>query len=701
MQRFLKISLAFLAFLAALSWSPAGAAPSEKRLALVIGNASYKAKTLATPANDAALIAQTLQAAGFDVMGVRDLDGDGLRQTFRDFIDRVRNAGPDAVAAVYFAGYGLQVEGENYLVPIDADISKASDVSLRAVQLSEQMHALATLHLKASFMILDVARASPFLLSGQLPAGGLAWVEPETNMLIAFSAAPGTVSTDAGDGYGPYAKALAETIREGELTPAQVFDRVRLRVNELTKGAQVPWDISSIEAQFMFFERGPGAPLRVDSPERTAWMRSQPMRTLGPNDAYMVALIRDTFDAYTDFLADYGHDPLTKRVRALLAARREAITWRRTCQANTADAYWSYLERYPRGSHVADARRLLARLGATTALPPKFARMDYDIPPPLPDEAEYVERIVLMLGDPGFAFEPPPPSPVHFLEPQPSKLLTLAPPATPSGAHALGTPMFVPLPEYVNVPAYVVAPTDSFIFNNAHKAPAANAANFRTKPDGKAVASSVSAPATAGKNYSAESSRLPPVATANNTLNDGPSAPPLPADPSALIKVPEPAAALTPLWATLNPAARQAINEPSGSPLPAVPLLPFWVTDYEARANPGMGPPVLAPKPIGVPLRSRSSAVQSPRTTGSLPLPIPRAQTSAVPTAGNRPTPIAHPASSSPPKAADRSGQPLASFANGLTPLNQRHPKAAPGATLPKPPAKKPCPIVDGQPGCS
>ena len=77
MQRFLKISLAFLAFLAALSWSPAGAAPSEKLLALVIGNASYKAKTLATPANDAALIAQTLQAAGFDVMGVRDLDGDG------------------------------------------------------------------------------------------------------------------------------------------------------------------------------------------------------------------------------------------------------------------------------------------------------------------------------------------------------------------------------------------------------------------------------------------------------------------------------------------------------------------------------------------------------------------------------------------------------------------------------------------------
>jgi uncharacterized caspase-like protein len=699
MHRLLGISLACLTFLAALSVSPAGAAPSEKRLALVIGNASYKAKTLATPANDAALIAQTLQAAGFDVIGARDLDGEGLRQTFRDFIDRVKNAGPDAVAAVYFAGYGLQLEGENYLIPIDADISKASDVPLRAVRLSEQMLALAMPHLKASFMILDVARASPFFLSGQPPAGGLAWIEPEPNMLIAFSAAPGTVSPDAGDGYGPYAKALAETIREGGLTPAQVFDRVRLRVNESTKGAQVPWDLSSIETQFMFFERGPAAPPRADSPGRTASMRSQPMRSLGAIDAYMVALIRDTFDAYTDFLADYWRDPMTKRVRALLAVRREAITWRRTYEASTPDAYWSYLERYPRGFHVADARRLLTRLGATTALPPKFARMDYDIPPPLPDEAEYVERTVLMFDDPAFAFEPPPPSPAHFLEPQPSELLTLAPPAAPSGVHTLATPMFVSLPDYVDIPAYVAAPPNSFIFNNAHKAPAMNATtNAPTKPDGKAVSSSVSAPGTAGKNNLAVGSSLPPSVATKKTLSDGQNPPPLPANPSAreVIKVPEtPAAALTPRWATLNPLARQEINEPVGSPLPTLPLLPFWATDYKV-ANPGT-----ALRPTSVELRSRSAATQSQRATGSVPLPIPRAQTFASPTAGNRPTPIAHPASSLPPKATDRSGQPLASLVDGLAPSVQRRPKVAPGPTLPKPLAKKPCPIVNGEQSCS
>ena len=134
-------------------------------------------------------------------------------------------------------------------------------------------------------------RSSCVIRSGE---SGLAWVEPEANMLIAFNAAPGVVR-DASDGYGSYAKALAEMIREGDLTPGNLFDRVRLRVHELTKGDQVPWDASGMEGAVRFFERGPGAPVRSDTPARTARMRMQPMRILGAHDAYMVALLRDTF----------------------------------------------------------------------------------------------------------------------------------------------------------------------------------------------------------------------------------------------------------------------------------------------------------------------------------------------------------------------------------------------------------------------
>src|SRR5262249_15649953 len=133
----------------ALTVAP-GAAQAEKRLGLVVGNAGYQAGALNTPANDAGLIAPPLQGAGFDVVGARDLDQDSLRRAFRDFLDKVTGAGPDTVAFVYFSGYGLQLEGENYFVPIDARIARDTDVPAEAVRISDYTRPLLALRLKAS-----------------------------------------------------------------------------------------------------------------------------------------------------------------------------------------------------------------------------------------------------------------------------------------------------------------------------------------------------------------------------------------------------------------------------------------------------------------------------------------------------------------------------------------------------------------------
>src|ERR1700704_1058747 len=154
------------------------AGPSERRIALVIGNANYQAGALPTPANDAGLIAQTLQAAGFDVVGVRDLDQDSLRRTFRDFIAKVSAAGPETVAFVYLSGYGLQLEGENYFVPTDANIGRDVSVSSEALRLSDYTKPLAALGIKVSMVVLDGARASPFAKSGPPLASGLAIFVP-------------------------------------------------------------------------------------------------------------------------------------------------------------------------------------------------------------------------------------------------------------------------------------------------------------------------------------------------------------------------------------------------------------------------------------------------------------------------------------------------------------------------------------------
>src|SRR5215475_3438725 len=155
-----------------------GVARAEKRIALVIGNTGYQAAALTTPANDAGLIAQTLQAAGFDVAGARDLDQDSMRRAFRDFLEKATSSGPDTVAFIYVSGYGLQLEGENYLVPIDAKIVRAADVAAEAVRLSDYTRPLAALKLKAGIVVLDAARANPFARSGDPLAGGLALVEP-------------------------------------------------------------------------------------------------------------------------------------------------------------------------------------------------------------------------------------------------------------------------------------------------------------------------------------------------------------------------------------------------------------------------------------------------------------------------------------------------------------------------------------------
>jgi uncharacterized caspase-like protein len=432
----------------------------------VIGNAGYQTGALNTPANDAGLVAQTLQASGFDVVGARDLDQDSLRRAFRDFLDKA--SGTDTVAFIYLSGYGLQLEGENYFVPVDAKIARDTDVPLEAVRVSDYTRPLAALGLKASIVVLDVARANPFAKSGKPLAGGLALVEPEPGTLIAFNAAPGTVAPEGQGPYGPYAQALAEMMREAGLPLADVFERTRLRVNDVTKGAEVPWHASRVQTPVVFFERGPDAPPPAVSAEQTDSMRSRPIRDLDAQQAYLEALDRDTLQGYLDFLAAYPDDPMAARVRAIVAARREAITWRRTRVVDTPDAYWSYLRRYPRGPHAADAERRLAYLAAALEPPPSFPMIDYDVPPPPPDESIYLDRPVLAFDDPEFGFAPPLPPPVYFLPPPSPDFILLPPPPEPVDFFVLPIPIYVPVPIWCEPPAYVVPPPNNVIFVNVH-----------------------------------------------------------------------------------------------------------------------------------------------------------------------------------------------------------------------------------------
>jgi hypothetical protein len=223
-------------------------------------------------------------------------------------------------------------------------------------------------------------------------------------------------------------------------------------------------DAQKIDTSFLFFERQPDAPpVQVD-----AGLRDKPIRDFDARDAYAAALERDTLQGYEDFLQAFPNDPLAKRVRAIVAARREAIVWRRTYRTDTPPAYWSYLDRYPRGPHAADARRRLAILSAALAPPPSYAAIEYDVPPAPPDELVYVDRPVLYFDDPVFAFAPPPPPPVYFLPPPEPEFVVLLPPPPPIGLFVLPVPVFVAIPVYVRPPVYVAPPPNNIIFANIH-----------------------------------------------------------------------------------------------------------------------------------------------------------------------------------------------------------------------------------------
>ena len=606
-----SVSLCLLALAASLVSAAAQQPATEKRIALVIGNGAYAKGALATAANDAGLIAQTLQAAGFDVVGARDLDGDTLRKSFRDFIHKAQSSDGNTVAMVYLAGYGMQLAGENYFIPVDANIASDVDIPTEGLRLSDYIRQLAATPLKAGVVVLDAARQQPFIASGPTLAGGLALVEPDNNMLIAFNAAPGTIAPNETGSYGVYARSLAEMIRTGGLSLPEVFDRLRLRVNEETKGAQVPWDAQKIQAAVTFFERGPDAPAAQASPEQTAALRTRPIRDLPVQEAYVAALERDTLQGYEDFVAAYPSDPLARRVRAILAARREALTWRRTFRTDSPEAYWSYLKRYPNGAHAEDARRRLAMLSAPPAPPPTFAMIEYDVPPPPLDEVVYIERPALMFSDPEFGFVPPPPPPVYILPPPPPDFVDLAPPFASVGVFFLPRPVFVPIPVYCRPPAFVAPPPNNIIYQNIHNTAVINTVINRPPPT-PPTAPPATGPAAAG-----------PAAATTPAVALAPALPPAAVQRATLIqqgKAPLPGAGAGPgagLGAGAGPGGHGPVPNSTQSGVAGTPpTLPGRPGPVAPAANalpmPGQGAPAIPPTGNGGHVRTPLLAAPAP-----------------------------------------------------------------------------------------
>jgi uncharacterized caspase-like protein len=440
-----------MSFARSLAWSAAlicalglGSAAAETRLGLVIGNAGYPDRPLKTAANDGALVAETLRSVGFDVAEGRDLDQTTMRRLVRDFIGKVEAADDDVVIFVYYAGHALQAGGGNYLAPLDARLERPADATAETYALNALLTDLAASKSKTRFVVIDAATELPFVAQAKL-ARGLAMVEALPGSLVAFAAAPGEVMPPQNGDYGVYAQALLEMLREPGLAPDEVFNRVKLRVHEQTKGAVTPEHVSALSVDFRFLERAEPAPAAAGPDPRTLTMAQ-----LDAAAAYALALERDTLKVYQEFLAVYPSDPLARKIRARLAKKREAVAWRRATTQRTRESFWTYRKWYPRGPHFEDAGYELIALSAPLAPPPDFVEVVWDeVGPPVVEEYVYFEDVIP--APLAYADIPPPPLPVMFL-PAP---IAYAPPPPPAPAPGVG---LLPVIGLAAVPAVAALP---------------------------------------------------------------------------------------------------------------------------------------------------------------------------------------------------------------------------------------------------
>ena len=341
------------------------AALAENRIALVIGQSNYRAVVpLPNPANDAKAMSQLLADSGFEVLTAADLSQNEMRAKVGDFAAKVAVKGPDTVALVFYAGHGLQIDGENFLVPVDVDPKRETDIPLQAVRLNDILNTLAAVPSKTRILLLDACRNNPFPDINKTAGRGLAIVDAKTGApgtFMSFSTSPGAEAEDGGGANSPYTSALLAAAKEPGLSIEDTFKRVRVAVNKATEGRQTPWDSSSLTDDFRFVGPAAAGP-KLASARKSVdeWKRDLKGKSAEAANELIVA--DGTDEAYEAFAVLYAQTPLGLQARDWLDRHRRMVAWNNAVIANTAAGYRAFLAQYPDSDLSATARKLEERL---------------------------------------------------------------------------------------------------------------------------------------------------------------------------------------------------------------------------------------------------------------------------------------------------------------------------------------------------
>jgi hypothetical protein len=356
------------AVIAAASLLGPHSARAESRLALVIGQSAYRSvPALPNPVGDARALAQVLTDAGFEVTSAFDLSEHEMRDKIGEFSGRVAMKGPDTVALVFYAGHGVQIDGENYLMPTDVNPKREADIPIQAIRLNDLLNALSSVPNKMRIVLLDACRNDPFPAINKTAGHGLALIDAKIGVpgtFVSFSTSPGAEADDGDGAHSPYAAALLSAVKEAGIPIEDLFKHVRVAVNKVTGGRQTPWDSSSLTENFEFVPSpgvGTGMAKQVVAKHTVnGWRRELEGK---PVDAANELIVADgTEESYEAFISLYAQPPFGLQAREWLDRHRRMVAWNKAVIANTAPGFRAFLAHYPDSDLTATARKLEERL---------------------------------------------------------------------------------------------------------------------------------------------------------------------------------------------------------------------------------------------------------------------------------------------------------------------------------------------------
>jgi uncharacterized caspase-like protein len=338
-------------------------AESAPRLALVIGNASYaRLGALANPGRDAQLMAERLRQTGFEVTAVLDRDLKSLSQDVEDFAEQVKARGPSTVALLYYAGHGVESDGANYLVPVNADIKRRADIVQQSLSVKRVADRLSGAGNALNILIVDACRDNPFppgvagsATLGLVPMGAVYGV------FIASATGSGKAAFDGDDGHSPYTKALADAVIVPGERLEDLFKSVRRQVRLSTGEQQIPWESTSLELDFFFVPPPP-------PPSQAAQLLAAAQET---GNVALYDLLIDRFPASPEAaVARTASAELRKGAagNGPAASSAASLVLDRARQTRTPEAYDLVAALFPDSPEADEARGAASRLREITVL---------------------------------------------------------------------------------------------------------------------------------------------------------------------------------------------------------------------------------------------------------------------------------------------------------------------------------------------